>query len=56
MEIFGLSLTQLGVLALALHTFLKAVSRVTKTQKDDAIIDKIGAVLSYFLGKDPSGK
>lgn len=56
MELFGLDLTTLGVILLAAHTLLKAISRVTKTQKDDAIIDQIGSILGYLFGKDPSGK
>lgn len=45
---------QIGVIVLALHTFAKAVVRVTATKKDDAIVAKIGAIIGYLFGKDPS--
>ena len=44
---------EIGVIVLALHTLLKAIARVTKTQKDDAIVEKIGSIIGYFFGKDP---
>lgn len=45
---------QIGVVVLALHTFAKSIVRVTKTKKDDAIVAKIGAILGYLFGRDPS--
>jgi len=44
----------IGVIALAVHTLLKAIARVTVTKKDDAIVAKIGAILGYLFGKDPN--
>lgn len=44
---------QLTVIILAAHTLLKAIARVTKTKKDDAIVAKIGAIIAYIFGKDP---
>jgi len=44
----------IGVIALALHTLLKAIADVTKTKKDDEIIAKIGAVIGYLFGKRPT--
>ena len=42
---------EIGVIAFAGHTLLKAIADVTKTKKDDAIVEKIGAVIGYFFGK-----
>ena len=44
---------EIGVIAFALHTLLKAVARVTKTKVDDNIVAKIGAVIKYLFGRDP---
>lgn len=43
-----------GVIVLALHTLLKAIARVTKTKVDDNIVAKIGAIIGYVFGHDPS--
>jgi len=44
---------EIGVIVLYLHTFLKAIARITATKKDDMIMDKIGSVIAYLFGKDP---
>ena len=44
---------EIGVAALAFHTFAKAITDVTATKKDDAIVAKIGSVIGYLFGKRP---
>lgn len=44
---------EMGLIAIAAHTLLKAITRVTATKKDDAVVDKIGAIIGYLFGKDP---
>ena len=44
---------EIGVIALAAHTLLKAIADVTKTKKDDAVVAKIGAIIGYLFGKRP---
>jgi hypothetical protein len=44
---------EIGVIALAAHTLLKAIADVTTTKKDDAIVAKIGSIIGYFFGKRP---
>lgn len=45
---------EIGIIALAGHTFLKAIADVTTTKKDDAIVAKIGAVIGYLFGRRPN--
>ncbi len=45
---------EIGVIVLAAHTLLKAIARVTATQKDDAIVAKLGSIIGYLFGKDPN--
>ena len=45
---------QLGIIAFALHTLLKAIARTTKTAKDDSIVEKISKIIGYLFGKDPN--
>lgn len=40
-----------GVLALGVQ-FARAVSKMTKTTKDDVAIEKIAKVLAYFIGQE----
>jgi hypothetical protein len=40
-----------GTLALGVQ-FARAIAKMTKTTKDDAIVEKIAVFLGYFIGKD----
>ena len=44
---------EIGVILFALHTLAKAITDVTETKKDDAIVAKIGAVIAYLFGQRP---
>lgn len=40
-----------GVVALGVQ-FARAVAKMTKSTKDDAVIEKVATVLAYFIGAE----